>query len=247
MRAMILAAGLGSRLRPLTDSIPKALIKLKEFTLLELLIRKLQTNGFDEIIINVHHFANQVKEYLEQNKFFDCSITISDESDKLLETGGGLKKASYFFSDGKPFLVHNVDILSDINLKSLMEFHLSSKSIATLAVRNRHSSRKLLFNKEYILCGWTNEKKNEKIIVMEKEADLIPFSFSGVQIISPEIFKYFPDGDVFSLVDLYLAAAKKEKISAFIHNKDSWIDLGKQENLKEAEKVLSIIRNTYPI
>ncbi|MEJ2242618.1 MAG: sugar phosphate nucleotidyltransferase, partial [Candidatus Bathyarchaeota archaeon] len=157
MRAMILAAGLGTRLKPLTDSTPKALIKIKGFTLLELLIKKLKSSGFDEIVINVHHLADQIKEFLKQNNFLDTEITISDESNKLLETGGGLKKAAYFFPDGKPFLVHNVDVLSDISVNSLMEHHLASKSLATLAVRNRKSSRKLLFNKENILCGWMNE------------------------------------------------------------------------------------------
>ena len=235
MHAMILAAGLGTRLKPLTDSTPKALIKIKNFTLLELQIRKLKLSGFHNIIINVHHFAEQIKEYLKQNNFFDCEIAISDESNKLLETGGGLKKAAHFFSDGKPFLVHNVDVLSDINLKSLMKHHLISGCLATLAVRNRQSSRKFLFNKENMLCGWMNEKSGEKIIVRDNDADLIPYSFSGIQIIEPSLFKFFPDKDVFSLVDLYLAAAEKERIGTYIHNKDEWIDMGRNENLKEAE------------
>lgn len=247
MRAMILAAGLGTRLRPFTDSTPKALIKIKGFTLLKLQIRKLIAEGFDQIIINVHHFSDQFNEYLKQNIFFNCSIVISDESKKLLDTGGGLKKAAHFFSDEKPFLVYNVDILSDINLKSLMDHHRASGSIATLAVRARASSRKFLFNNENILSGWTNDETKEKIIARDGKNSLIPYSFSGIQIIDPAIFKYFPDKDVFSLVDLYLSAAKNEKISAFVHNEDNWFDVGKATTLAEAENLFEKIRNTYRV
>jgi len=245
MRAMILAAGLGTRLKPLTDSTPKALIKIKDHTLLELQIKKLKTEGFDQIIINVHHFADKVKDYLKQNNFFDCSIEISDESEKLLDTGGGLKKASNFFSNGKPFLVYNVDILSNIDLNKLMEFHLPSKSIATLAVQKRESSRKFLFDKTNTLCGWMNEKSGEKIITRDEQSEFFPYAFSGVQIVDPGIFKYFPNKDVFSLVELYLTAAKREKIIGYVHNDDEWIDLGKMENLSDAEKVFDRIRSTY--
>jgi NDP-sugar pyrophosphorylase family protein len=246
MRAMILAAGLGTRLKPLTDSTPKALIKIKDFTLLELQIRKLTSEGFDQIIINVHHFAEQIKNYLKQNNFFNCSIEISDESEELLDTGGSLKKASHFFSDGKPFLVYNVDILSNIDLNKLMEFHLASPSIATLAIQERKSSRKFLFDDKMILCGWENKRSFEKIISHTSQTILTEYSFSGVQIVDPGIFKYFPNKDVFSLIELYLAAAKKEKIIGYIHNEDLWIDIGKLENLDIAEKIFEEIRNIYP-
>ena len=239
MRAMILAAGLGTRLKPLTDSTPKALIKIKDKTLLELQINKLKSEGFDQIIINVHHFADQVKDHLRANNFFNCSIEISDESEKLLDTGGGLKKASHFFSVGKPFLVYNVDILSSINLKELIDFHLASKSIATLAVQKRESSRKFLFDKTNTLCGWMNEKSGEKIITRDDQSEFIPYSFSGIQVVDPKIFKYFPDKDVFSLVELYLSAAKKEKILGYVHNEDEWMDLGKVENIKKAESLFA--------
>ena len=247
MRAMILAAGLGTRLKPYTDSTPKALIEIKGFPLLKLQIRKLSSEGFDQIIINVHHLSDQVKEFIKQNIFFNCSVTISDESEKLLNTGGALKKAAHFFSDRKPFLVYNVDILSDINLKSLMNHHLSSRSIATLAVQERVSSRKFLFNYENNLCGWMNDEKGKKIIVRDEETRLIPYSFSGIQIIDPVIFRYFPDEDVFSLVDLYLAAAKEQKINGFVHDEDNWIDIGKAETLAEAENLFEKIRNTYRV
>ena len=244
---MILAAGLGTRLKPLTNSTPKALVKIKNHTLLELQIKKLKAEGFDQIIINVHHFADLIKKYLKQNNFFDCSIEISDESKKLLDTGGGLKKAAHFFSDGKPFLIHNVDILSNINLKKLVEVHLSSSSIATLAVQDRTSSRKFLFDKNLTLCGWMNEKTDEQIISKSKESDLSSYAFSGVQIVSPNIFKYFPDKDVFSLVELYLSAAKSETIKGYVHNEDEWMDLGKIENLNKAEKQFERFKNTYQV
>jgi len=247
MRAMILAAGLGTRLKPLTDSIPKALTRVKDHTLLELQINKLKAEGFDHIIINVHHFAEQIKYYLKQNNFFNCSIEISDESQKLLDTGGGLKKASHFFSDGNPFLVYNVDILSNINLKKLKEYHLASSGIATLAIQKRNSSRKFLFDEKMKLCGWMNEKAGEKKITRDGQSKLFPYSFSGVQIVDPRIFKYFPDKDVFTLVELYLSAAQKEKIIGYIHNEDEWIDLGKVENLIQAESIFEKIRNTYPV
>ena len=237
MRAMILAAGLGTRLKPLTDSTPKALIKIKEHTLLELQIKKLKAEGFDKLIINVHHFANKIKDYLEENNFLDCSIEISDESKKLLDTGGGLKKAAHFFSDDTPFIIYNVDILSNISLKKLMEFHLASKSIATLAVQKRESSRKFLFDNNNILCGWINEKSGEKIITKDEQSEFFPYSFSGIQVVDPKIFKYFPDKDVFSLVEFYLTAAKREKIIGYVHNKDEWIDFGKMENIKKAESL----------
>ncbi len=165
---------------------------------------------------------------------------------KLLDTGGGLKKASHFFSDGKPFLVYNVDIFSNINLKKLVNAHISS-SVATLAVQNRKSARKFLFDKRMTLSGWINEKTCEQIISKGDEAELISYAFSGVQIVSPNIFKYFPDKDVFSLVELYLVAAKKEQINGFSHNEDEWMDLGKIENLQQAENVFEKIRNTYRV
>lgn len=237
MRAMILAAGLGTRLKPLTDSTPKALIKIKDFTLLELQIRKLKAEGFNQIIINVHHFADKIKDYLKQSNFFECSIEISDESEKLLETGGGLKKAAHFFSDDKPFIIYNVDILSNISLNKLMEVHKASGSVATLAVQDRKSSRKFFFDKSNTLCGWINEKSGEKILTKDRQTELFPYSFSGIQVVDPKIFKYFPDKDVFSLVEFYLTTAKREEIIGYVHNEDEWIDLGKIENIKKAESL----------
>jgi NDP-sugar pyrophosphorylase family protein len=238
MRAMILAAGLGTRLKPLTDLTPKALIKIKNFTLLELQIRKLAAAGFNKIVVNVHHHSEMVKDFLEQNTFAGCEIIISDEKDKLLDTGGGLKKASWFFSDGEPFLVHNVDVLSDIKLDDFYNYHIKSAAIASLAVQQRPSSRYFLVDEKNQLVGWENEKTGKSKVVIEQKGKLRKLAFSGIQIIDPKIFRYFPGAAVFSLVDLYLSAAVKEKIYAFNHSKDRWLDMGKMENLREAESFL---------
>lgn len=239
MRAMILAAGLGTRLQPLTDNLPKALVKIRDKTLLEIAIYNLVGNGFNKIIINVHHFAEQVINFIEQNNF-GADISISDERDKLLDTGGGLKKASQFFKDGKPFLLYNVDIISDLNLQTLYQANIKSNSIATLTVRKRESSRYLLFNSENILCGWKNTKSGE--LISSCSIDLLnEFAFSGIQIINPEIFSLMPDNDVFSMIDLYLDIMRDNKVIAHIDNDSFWLDVGKVESLKIAEENFHLI------
>jgi len=247
MRAMILAAGLGTRLKPLTDTLPKALVKIKDHTLLELQIKKLKAFGINEIIINVHHHFEKIEDYLAGNNNFGSEIVISNEKDLLLDTGGSLKKASWFFIDNKPFLVHNVDVLSNLDLNDFFNFHIKNNSIATLAVLERSSSRYFLFNDKNILCGWTNDKTGEAKIVKDFNEKLTKLAFSGIQIIDPEIFNYFPDENIFSLVGLYLLAAKEQKITGYIHNKDDWMDLGKIDHLKEAESLFDKFMNTYPI
>jgi len=239
MRAMILAAGLGTRLQPLTDNLPKALVKIRDKTLLEIAINNLVRNGFDKIIINVHHFADQVIDFIGQNNF-GADITISDERDKLLDTGGGLKKASHFFNDGNPFLLYNVDILSNLDIKTLYQANLKSNSIATLTVRDRESSRYLLFNSENILCGWKNTKTGE--LISSCKIDLLhEFAFSGIHIINPEVFSLMPDDDVFSMIDLYLDIMRDNKIIAHIDNDSFWLDVGKTESLKIAEENFHLI------
>jgi len=239
MRAMILAAGLGTRLQPLTDNLPKALVKIRDKTLLEIAINNLVRNGFDKIIINVHHFAEQVINFIDQNNF-GADITISDERDKLLDTGGGLKKASQFFKDDKPFLLYNVDIISNLNLKTLYKAIIKSNSIATLTVRKRESGRYLLFNSENILCGWKNTKTGE--LINNCNIDFLDeFAFSGIHIINPEIFSFMPDDDVFSMIDLYLDIMRDNKIIACIDNDSFWLDVGKVESLKIAEENFHLI------
>ena len=242
MRAMILAAGLGTRLQPLTDNLPKALVKIRDKSLLEIAINNLVKNGFDKIIINVHHFAEQVIDFIGQNKF-DADITISDERDKLLDTGGGLKKASQFFNDGKPFLLYNVDIISNLNLKTLYQANIKSNSIATLIVRKRESSRYLLFNSENILCGWKNTKTGELISTCNIKL-LDEFAFSGIHMINPKIFSLMPDEDVFSMIDLYLDIMRDNKIIAHIDSDSFWLDVGNTESLKIAEESFYLINKS---
>lgn len=238
MKAMILAAGLGTRLKPLTNKIPKALIQVNQKPMLQILIGRLIEFGIKDIIINVHHFAEQVIQFLEEKKHFGINIEISDERNLLLDTGGGIKKASWFFKDEESFLVHNVDAFTNINLNKLFDSYLNSDAIATLAVKERESSRKLLFNEYNELCGWKNLKSGEEKIIKEDQNNLSEFAFSGVQILSSRCFDLMPDEKVFSSINFYLKIAESEKISAFIHNTDYFVDLGKIENLREAEKLL---------
>lgn len=244
MRAMIFAAGKGTRLKPITDLIPKALVKIKGKTLLEITINKLKRYGFNEIIINVHHFSLQILDYLQRKNYFDINIKISDETDLLLDTGGGLKQAKNFLNGEESFLVHNVDVLSDINLNTMMNHHLSQESLATIAVRNRETQRYFLFNDNNLLCGWQNIKTGEKIISRKEENNLTPLAFSGVHIINPKIFELMPDTKIFSMVDLYLNLCTEHKISAYRHDDTAWIDIGKPESLKKAEELEQIFNQT---
>lgn len=235
MQAMILAAGLGTRLKPITDSIPKALVEVNGKTLLEIAIRKLIENDFRKIIINAHHFADKVKEFLDRNTFA-AEIIISDESALLLDTGGGLKYAQKYFDDS-PLLVHNVDIISNLNLKEFYQYHLSDDAVASLVVSKRMSSRYLLFNDDNILCGWEDVKKNEKTIVRDKD-NLNQFAFNGIHILNPQIINQFPDEKVFSVIKAYLKLAETEEIQGYICNDIKWIDVGKIDSLEKAEKLL---------
>jgi len=239
MKALILAAGFGTRLQPITDSKPKALVEINGITLLEFTIRRLIKFGFNQIIINVHHFAEQIINFLDEKNNFGIEIEISDERDLLLDTGGGLKKASWFFDDGRPFLIHNVDILSDVDLAQFYNSHLNSDSIATLAVQKRKSSRYFLFDDEKYLCGWENVKTNEHKITRQPNGKLAQLAFSGIHMADPSIFKLIPPEKVFSIVDFYLSIASQNRISYFDHSNSLFIDLGKKENLAEAEKIFN--------
>jgi len=237
MRVMILAAGFGTRLKPITNNIPKALVKLGSTTLLEICIKKLKAQGISDIIVNVHHFAEQIKNFLAENNNFGLNISISDETEKLLDTGGGLKKAAWFFDDGKPFLLHNVDVISNINLKAFLNIHIISKAIVTLAVRKRKSSRYLLFNSEDILRGWKNVKTKE-IVSSEDVKSLKEYAFSGIHIIDQKIFSLMPDDKIFSMIDLYLEIMKSKNIYGYVNNDSFWMDVGNPESLKIAEENL---------
>lgn len=238
MKAMIFAAGLGTRLKPLTNNKPKALVEINGKPLLEVVIQRLKEYGFNEIIVNVHHYAHHVTDFLRQKKNFNIHIEISDESDLLLDTGGGLKKAAWFFNDGQPFLVHNVDIISDINLTELCEAHINSRSVSTLAVRNRRSSRYFLFDDTLQLCGWENVKTGVKKISRYSSPELTQLAFSGIQMMSPSIFNYIDESGGFSITNTYIQLCATQKITGFLHNDSFWMDLGKPESIKIAEDIL---------
>ncbi len=244
---MILAAGLGTRLKPVTDTVPKALVNINNYTLLELQIRKLKSAGIHQIIINIHHHAKMIKDYLDKNSNFGCDIELSDESEKLLETGGGLKKAEWYFADSEPFIVHNVDVLTNINIGDMFNFHQNSGALVALAVMERKSSRYFIFDEDDTLVGWKNEKIGETKFVRKPLGRIKLLAFSGVQVIHPKIFEYFPPKDFFSLIDLYLSAAISEKIIPFEHSEGTFWDLGKMENLLKVEKIFEDIRNTYQV
>ena len=232
MKAMILAAGLGTRLQELTQYMPKALVKVDGITLLERAILKLKQAGVDEIVINAHHFAHQIVDFVSQHDF-GVNIHISLEEDMLLDTGGGLKRAMSFF-DKMPFFVHNVDIISDIDLQKMFHFHCRQKALATLAIRNRPMQRYLLFDDNFQLCGTGNLKtnRNSPIPTIPTNALLHRFGFSGIQVVSPELCSFMPAKDVFSIIDVYLsAAAQSQKIIGFLHNEGSWADMGKVEDV----------------
>ena len=238
MKALIFAAGLGTRLKPLTDTMPKALVPIDGKPLLEHVILKLKAAGFNQIIINVHHFPDQIIDFLKSKNNFDLRIEVSDERDKLLDTGGGVKKAKWFFDDGKPFLVHNVDILSNIDLQSLYQQHLETSPLATLVVSERDTFRYFLFDKEARLKGWINEKTGEVRPENLTNTELFnKLAFSGIQVLSPEVFKlmdHFPDH--FSIVDFYLRNAAQQKIKAYVPHALKMIDVGKLNVLTEAEQ-----------
>lgn len=239
MKAMIFAAGMGTRLRPLTDTLPKALVPVGDKPMLAHVIERLKSFGFADLIINVHHFADLVLQFLQQQHNFGINIQISYEPDLLLDTGGGLKQATWFFDDGQPFLVHNVDIFTDLDLGDFFQAHLQSQALATLAVKKRPGSRFFLFDQHGILCGWKNTKTGDtKIPRATPESELTPLAFSGIHVINPEIFALMPDESVFSMTPFYLNLAPTHAIQAFRHDHSIWVDIGRKESLAEAEELL---------
>ena len=230
MKAMIFAAGLGSRLKPLTD------------TMLEHVILKLKASGFTEIVINIHHFGEQIIDFLKTNNDFGLTIHISDERDRLLDTGGGIRKARLFFENsGEPFLVHNVDILSDMNLKELYDFHMQSGSVATLLASRRTTSRYLLFDTERKLRGWINKDTGQvKPEGFHYDESLYrEYAFSGIHVFSPAVFRLMEaprwEGK-FSIMDFYLATCGQTDYSGYLAEKLELIDIGKPETLARAEE-----------
>lgn len=244
MKAMIFAAGLGTRMRPITNQLPKALVPIDGIPLLEIVIRRLKYFGIKDIIINVHYLADQIEAFLAKKKYFDINILISDEREKVLETGGGLKKAQWFFEDDKPFLVCNTDVLSTIDLRQLSLQHAQNQSIATLATQWRNTSRYLIFDENQNLSGWMNTKNGAIKMSKQDASQLQMMAFSTFQILDPRLFQYFPtDKEVFTTIDVFLNAVKHgEIIKGFPHNDDMWIDVGTPENIEAAKLVVDAMR-----
>ena len=233
MKAMILAAGLGTRFKPWTDHHPKALAIVNGKSLLQRNIEYLQRAGIYDVVINVHHFAGQIVQALGENKGWGSSYVISDETDVVLETGGGLKKAKGLLNSGA-FVLMNVDILTTLDLRALVAFHTKLQPLATLAVSDRKTSRYFLFDHLHNLTGWQNTKTGEEIIARES-ADRIPKAFSGIHIIEPRIFGLLTQEGKFSIIDAYLALAGKEIIKGFDHSGSALVDVGKPESVAKAE------------
>jgi NDP-sugar pyrophosphorylase family protein len=235
MKAMILAAGLGKRLGKITENIPKALVDINGKTALQIAVEKCSAHGFNDIIINVHHFADMVEnEVIRLNKM-GFRISVSDERNILLETGGGLYNARNFF-DEKPFLIYNVDIISDLNITALYKYHLTRKGLATLAVRHRPGNRFFLIDRSGIIRGWRNNATGEEIIPREVSEELTEIAFSGVHIIEPGIFKYMVQG-IFTMTSLYLQLAGEHDIYTFTDDTGYWGDIGTPESLEYIRKL----------
>ena len=222
MKAMVLAAGLGTRLRPLTNSRPKALVEVGGRTLLEITLSRLKSFGIRDVIVNVHHFPDMIVEYLKAKENFGVHIEISREK-VLLDTGGGLKKAGWFFQNNsaEPFILHNVDVITDIDLHRMLEFHQKHRPLATMAMQKRKTSRYLLFDAEGRLCGKSSTP----------DPGFQSLGFSGIHVISPRLVSMMPSEEVFSIITCYLdLAARGERILAFPADEYSWKDMGRPEN-----------------
>ena len=242
MKAMILAAGLGTRLKPFTNSTPKALVPILGKPVIEHVILKLKNSGFNEIIINIHHFGDQIIEFIKSKNYFDIRIEFSDERDKLLDTGGAIKKASWFFEEDESILIHNADILSDVDLIDLYNNHILTKALATLVVNERKTSRYLFFDKHNNLRGWINEKDGETISSSDYNTSAHhKLAFFGIHILSRDAISYmksFPDK--FSIIDFYLSVCDKNSVHAFIANENCMVDVGKLESVSAAEEFLKL-------
>ena len=234
---MIFAAGLGTRLNNETSDKPKALVDVGGKPLLLHALEKLKGEGFTEVVVNVHHFSELVISFLKSNDF-GIKIHISDESEKLLDTGGGLKKAANFLAGNEPILIYNVDILCDLSLQVLLKNHLKSGALVTLAVRNRETQRYFKFNKNKQLVGWINKKTGEtKISIPSYFESSIEMAYSGIHIVQPEIFSLMPEADRFSITDFYLELAKTHSIKGYFDDSKLWMDVGKPEQLEEVRRL----------
>jgi len=243
MKAMIFAAGMGKRLGMITETIPKPLVDINGKTLLHHAVEKCSSFGFNDIIINVHHFAEMVEAEIEHLKKIGFMISVSDERGMLLETGGGLFKARGFFDD-KPFLLYNADIISDMDLSALYNYHLENNrlaTLATLAVRHRPGNRFYLINNSGRICGWRNRATGEEILTVPSDKELSEIAFSSMQIVEPEIFNYMSEG-VYTMTDLYLRLSSKHNIFTFLDDSGYWENVGTPESLESARNHFRNIR-----
>ncbi len=243
MRAFILAAGLGTRLRPLTDHTPKALIKINGKPLLQHAIEYLYSFGIQEFIVNIHYLGEQIESFVRDfQPTFGGTIYISDERNRLLDTGGGLKKAINFFDDAQPILIYNADILTTLNILDFINFYQIHKPLVALAVRHRNSSRSFLIDSfSQTLKGWYNRNTGEVksgLAILEM-SNYEQASFSGIHIINPQAFGYMPQEDIFSIVDWYLDLARAHELRVFWHDDDAWFDVGKPNDLEKAARFFS--------
>ena len=249
MKAMILAAGLGTRMLPLTENLPKALIKIQEIPLLQHSILYLKYFGVKEIIVNVHHHAGQIIDFLKNNSNFGLRIAVSDEQDQLLDTGGGLYKARWFFDDDRPFFLTTSDVITDLNLISLYNYHLDHKPLATLAVKRRPSTREFIFDDQYNLCGWKNNISGETRF-SRKTICSQQIAFSTIHVIDPALFELVTEKGSFSMTDLYLRLATDNIIKGFEHEKSDWFECGRIENLDKlnaSHKIRQLYRHFHSI
>ena len=243
MNALILAAGLGTRLGPFTADRPKALVEVNGRTMLEHQLHHLAAAGFDRFVINIHHFADKVQQYLKQNNNFGLDITLSDESSLLLDTGGGIRQAMHLFHDDDPVLVHNVDIFSNTNLKSLYETHIKSGADATLLTARRNTSRYLYFNSDKKLCGWSNEKTGEVRSPLSdfEKTKFTPYAFQGIHVISQSVLPLLdaiPESK-FSITDFYVSNAANLNLQMVECDASKWVDAGKPETLRSASQIIN--------
>ena len=237
LQGMIFAAGLGTRFKPWTDKHPKALAVVHGKSLLQHNIEYLQEYGITNVVVNVHHFADQIVETLDKNKGWGSTITISDERDEVLETGGGIKKAAHLFT-ADTIVIINVDILTDLDLESMIACHQQEHPVSTLAVTNRTTSRYFLFDEDNTLCGWRNTKTGEEKIA-RTTATYIPKAFSGIHVINKQLLSLIAREGKFSMVDVYLDLAKTHTIKSFDHSGSRFIDVGKPDSVAQAELLFS--------
>lgn len=239
MQAMLFSAGYGTRLKPLTDQMPKALVEVGNKPLIQWNIEKLVSAGCKLIVVNVHHFPDMIINFLQKNNNFGINLHISDERDHLLDTGGGLWKAAGFFNPEEPVVCHNVDILSNLNISDMIRFHKLNKALSTVAVRDRMTQRYLVFDSGMQLSGWINKETGEtKYWRIEEGQPHSEMAFSGIHVINPEIFQMFSREGKFSIIDCYLELSGNHKILGFRDTSALWMDVGKLTQLSQADDLL---------